>query len=297
VGSVRIGISGWVYPGWRGKFYPPKLPHRQELFYAANIFPTIEVNGTFYSLRRPEDFEKWAAATPKDFIFSLKGSRFITHMQRLKDVKIPLANFMASGLLRLGPKLGPILWQLPPNFKFDARRIRAFFKLLPRDTAEAAALAKRHDKRVRGRAWTKPDEVRPMRHCLEIRHNSFVVPDFIGLLREYRVALVCADTVEWPQLMDVTSDFVYCRLHGSEELYTSGYDDKALDMWAGRVAAWARGKEPKGGQRVLEKRSGDNCPRDVFVYFDNDIKVRAPADALGLCSRVEKLLSRRRVRS
>jgi uncharacterized protein YecE (DUF72 family) len=288
-GKIRIGISGWNYPPWRGKFYPAKLAQRRELSYAAGIFSTIEINGTFYSLKRPADFAKWFAAVPENFVFSVKGSRFITHMLRLKDVKAPLANFLASGILRLGSKLGPILWQFPANFKFDPKRFEAFFKLLPRDTESAAALARRHDKRVSGRSWMKTDAPRPLRHCLEIRSETFAVPEFIAMLRMYDVGLVCADAVEWPLLLDVTSDFVYCRLHGSEELYASGYDGASLDVWADRVAAWASGGQPKDGNYAAS-RTAPNRPRDVFVYFDNDAKVRAPVDALGLIARVGNLL-------
>jgi uncharacterized protein YecE (DUF72 family) len=289
-GQVRIGISGWNYAGWRGKFYPPKLPHRCELAYAASVFPSIEINGTFYSLARPENFAKWALATPEDFIFAVKGSRFITHMLRLKNAKVALANFFASGVLRLGAKLGPILWQFPPNFGFDRTRFEAFFQLLPRDTECAAALARRHDQRVTGRAWMRVRDQQRIRHCVEIRHRSFVSAEFIELLRAHDIGLVCADTVEWPRLMDVTSDFVYCRLHGSEVLYASGYDDRALDTWAIRVAAWARGDEPSDAERVIAKPSVKRGPRDVYVYFDNDAKVRAPFDAQGLIARVQKLL-------
>jgi uncharacterized protein YecE (DUF72 family) len=288
-GIVRIGISGWTYAPWRGTFFPAKLPQHRELGHAANIFSSIEINGTFYSLQRPESYAKWAAETPPDFVFSVKGPRFITHIRRLKDARAPLANFLASGLLRLGPKLGPILWQLPPNFKFDSQRIETFLKLLPRDTESAVALSRRHDKRVSGRAWMKTDAHRPLRHAMEIRHTSFAVPEFIELLRAHNVALVCADTVEWPRLMDVTSDFVYCRLHGSEELYASGYDAASLDAWATRVGAWARGDEPDDAERVIKSRASQKASRDVFVYFDNDAKVRAPVDAQGLIVRVEKL--------
>jgi len=288
-GTIRIGISGWAYPPWRGKFYPERLPHNQELSYAASIFRTIEINATFYSLQRPERFAKWAAATPDGFVFAVKGSRYITHVQRLKEVRVPLANFFASGLLRLAPKLGPFLWQFPPNFKFDAKPLESFFKVLPRHTEAAQALARRHDKRVSGRAWLKSGERRPLRHAVEIRNATFAVPAFIELLREYNVALVCADAVEWPRLMDVTSDFTYCRLHGSEQLYASGYDNRALDAWAARAMAWARGREPKDAQRVLQKPGPKLPARDVFVYFDNDAKVRAPFDAQGLMARVEKL--------
>ncbi|HKV46730.1 MAG TPA: DUF72 domain-containing protein [Candidatus Acidoferrales bacterium] len=285
-GTVRIGISGWNYAGWRGQFYPAKLAHRLELAYAANIFPTIEINGTFYSLQRPESFAKWRDATPEDFVFAVKGSRFITHMLRLTNAKVPLANFFASGVLRLGTKLGPILWQLPPKFKFDPQKLQRFFKMLPRDTGAAAALARKHDKRVSGRCWMRTDSARAIRHCLEIRNKTFLVPEFIELLRANDVGLVCSDAVEWPRLMNATSDFVYCRLHGSEGLYASGYDDTALEKWAERVTAWARGDEPEDATRVIQKAGRKRNARDVFVYFDNDAKVRAPFDAQGLMGRL-----------
>lgn len=289
-GKVRIGISGWTYEPWRGTFYPAKLAHKNELKHAADIFNSIEINGTFYSLQLPESFEKWAAETPDEFVFSVKGPQFITHIKRLVDVRAPLANFFASGLLKLGPKLGPFLWQLPPNFKFDAKRIAAFFKLLPRNAEAAVRLARKHDKRVTGRAWMKTDANRPLRHAMEIRNKTFATPEFIALLREHGVALVCADTVEWPRLMDLTSDFVYCRLHGPEELYASGYDDASLDQWAARVAAWARGGEASDGARASSVLAEKLPARDVFAYFDNDAKVRAPVDAQGLKRRVSALL-------
>ena len=289
-GDVRIGISGWAYAPWRGVFYPKGLPHTKELDYAASRFCTIEINGTFYGLQRPESFADWAAHTPEDFVFAVKGSRYITHMLKLRNPETPLANFLASGLLCLGPKLGPILWQFPPNFAFHRDRLEPFLHLLPHDTETAAALARHHDSRLTGRAHTKTDRHRPLRHAVEIRHNSFRDPAFIDLLRAWNVALVCADAVEWPRLMDVTSDFMYCRLHGSEELYASGYDPPALDAWAARVTAWAGGHEPKDAECVGPPARPR--PRDVFVYFDNDAKVRAPADATGLIERVSALLAK-----
>jgi uncharacterized protein YecE (DUF72 family) len=289
-GEVRIGISGWRYKGWRGVFYPQALPQRRELEYAARIFGSIEINGTFYSLQRPQSFARWADATPEDFVFAVKGSRYITHMLRLTNILKPLANLFGSGVLRLGRKLGPILWQFPPQFRFNAKKIEAFFKLLPRDTSSAVALARRHDKRVSGRSWLRVAQNFKLRHAMEIRHPSFVDPEFIKLLRRYNVALVCADTVSWPRLMDVTSDFVYCRLHGSEQLYASGYDGKSLDQWAARVAAWARGGEPPDAERASNEPPPKRAARDVYVYFDNDAKVRAPVDAQGLIDRVANLL-------
>lgn len=278
-GRIRIGISGWRYAPWRGKFYPKGLRQADELAYAAGKFSTIEINGTFYSLQRPAFFANWRDATPEDFVFAIKGPRFITHIKRLKDVEIPLANFFASGPLALKDKLGPVLWQLPPSFAFDPERLAGFFDLLPRTMREAARLAKRHDARLNDRAFVRAESDRPIRHALEIRHDSFRDPAFIRLLRKHRIGLVVADTVEWPLLMDATADFVYVRLHGSEQLYASGYGPKALARWARRIHSWSSGGEAEGdhiGPPAPKRR------RDVYVYFDNDAKVRAPFDALAL---------------
>jgi uncharacterized protein YecE (DUF72 family) len=207
-------------------------------------------------------------------------------MKRLREPEAGLANFFAQGLLRLGPKLGPILWQFPPNFRFDRARIEPFLALLPRDTEAALAIARHHDRRIAGRTWLKIDKKRRLRHAMEIRHDSFVSPDFVALLRKYGIALVSADTVEWPLLMDVTADFIYCRLHGSEQLYASGYGPKAIDVWAKRVAAWAQGQEAPDGERASDRPARKRTARDVFVYFDNDAKVKAPFDARALAARV-----------
>ncbi|MGO4871713.1 MAG: DUF72 domain-containing protein [Roseiarcus sp.] len=285
-GEIRVGISGWSYDSWRGVFYPEGLPHDQELAYAARRFSSIEINGTFYGLQRPDVFARWRSATPDGFVFAIKGSRYITHRLRLRDAATPLANFFASGVLRLGPKLGPVLWQFPPQMKFDAERLRDFLALLPRDTREALALARRHDARLAGRDWLACEGERPIRHAVEIRNESFRDPAFIDLLRRHRTALVCADTVEWPRLMDVTADFVYCRLHGSQQLYASGYDDAALDRWADRVRAWACGGEPADAERVLGPAKPRANGRNVFVFFDNDAMGRAPVDAAALAERL-----------
>jgi uncharacterized protein YecE (DUF72 family) len=285
-GQVRIGISGWTYKPWRGVFYPQGLPQKRELTYAAERFRSIEINGTFYGLQRPESFIAWRDATPEDFVFAIKGSRYITHMLRLTNIETPLANFFASGILALGPKLGPMLWQFPPQMKFDPERFEAFLELLPRTTEEAARLARRHDARLDRRSYLEVDARRPIRHALEIRHDSFRSEQFITLLRRHEVGLVVADTVEWPLLMDLTADFVYCRLHGSEELYVSGYGEKALDDWAHLVRSWADGQDPGNAPRVMPPSPTDAAGRDVYVYFDNDAKVRAPADAAALAARL-----------
>lgn len=264
--DVRIGTSGWRYSPWRKKFYPPELPQRRELEYLASRLNSVEINGSFYSLQRPSSYQDWAAQTPDSFLFAVKGGRFITHMKKLRDVETPMANFFASGPLALGDKLGPVLWQLPPNLRYDADVVRGFLELLPSSTASAVEFALRHDERLDGRAWTTVDADRPLRHAVEVRHPSFRNRGFVELLREYGVALVVADTAgRWPYLEDVTADFVYVRLHGDVELYTSGYTDEALDRWAEKVRAW---------------------DRDVYVYFDNDAKVHAPFDAIGLAERL-----------
>lgn len=284
---LRVGISGWRYAPWRGKFYPEDLPEKRELEYASRRVNSIEINGSFYSLQRPESYQAWYEATPEDFLFSVKASRFLTHLRRLKDPQLPLANFLASGILRLRNKLGPILWQLPPNFAYDRARLEAFFRILPRTTTAAAALARKHDSRLEGRAWTKSGERRPLRHALEVRHPSFEDEDFVSLLREHDVALVVADTArKWPFLEDTTSDFVYVRLHGDVELYVSGYSASALETWAKKIRAWAAGRTPAGARLIGSRPSPRRQGRDVFVYFDNDAKIHAPFDAISLARRL-----------
>lgn len=286
--SIRIGISGWRYAPWRGRFYPKDLPQRSELAYAASLLDSIEINGSFYSLQTPERYAAWHDDTPARFVFSVKAPRYITHILRLRDTERALANFLASGVLRLRAKLGPLLWQLPPSLRYDPAQLDAFLRLLPRDTGQALALARRREvSRMRGRSALSIDRVRPLRHALEVRHESFRDPDFIALLRRHRVALVVADTAgRWPYLEDVTAGFVYLRLHGDAELYTSGYGDAALDRWAERIRAWAQGREPDDAQRIAEA-APRRARRDVYCYFDNDAKVRAPADAQALIRRLD----------
>jgi uncharacterized protein YecE (DUF72 family) len=267
--EARVGISGWVYPPWRGVFYPKGLRQADELAYAASHVTSIEVNGSFYSLQRPASWQRWRDGTPDDFVFSVKGPRFVTHLKRLRDIEAPLANFFASGVLALGQKLGPILWQLPANLRYDAQLIEAFLARLPRTTGDALALARGRDERMEGREHLEIDTDRPMRHAIEPRAHSFDDPGFAEQLTRHRVAAVLGDNEgRWPKIDWVTADFAYARLHGDEVLYTSGYDDEALDAWA----AWVRRHLAAG--------------RDAFVYFDNDAKVRAPVDAMGLISRL-----------
>lgn len=285
--AIRIGISGWRYKPWRGVFYPPKLPQRMELEFASRMFGGVEINGSFYSLQTPACYARWYADTPSDFVFTVKGSRYISHMRRLIDVRVPLANFFASGLFNLREKLGPILWQFPPSFKFDAARIESFLQLLPRDTEQALKLARSRDDRMKGRARLAIDESRSLRYAMEIRHDSFRDESFIKLLREYNVALVVADTAgRWPYLEEVTADFMYLRLHGEQELYRSGYTDESLDRWTERIKAWSRGSQPKDAACVSSKRPPRAASRDVYCFFDNDAKVHAPFDAQKLMQRL-----------
>jgi uncharacterized protein YecE (DUF72 family) len=285
--ATHVGTSGWVYPPWRGTFYPSGLPQHRELEYLSSRLNSVEINGSFYSLQRPASYQEWAARTPQDFVFAVKGSRFITHMKKLREVRTPLANFLASGVLALGPKLGPILWQLPPNLRFDPDRLAGFLGLLPDSTGQAAALAEQHDERLDGRAWTGTDADRPLRHALEVRHPSFRDPALIELLRAHNVALVVADTANtWPYFDDLTADFVYARLHGDTELYVSGYPDEALDTWAGRIRAWRAGDSPRTEHTIAPPAPAG--PREAFIYFDNtDRKMRAPFDAISLAGRLE----------
>jgi uncharacterized protein YecE (DUF72 family) len=278
-GTIRIGVSGWRYAPWRGYFYPRGLRQDDELPYAAGQLPTIELNGSFYSLQMPSSYADWYAATPPGFVFSVKGGRYITHMRRLKDIVRPLANFFASGLFNLKEKLGPILWQFPPNMRFDAARFEDFMALLPHDTSAALALARRRDARMTGRASLKIDAPRPLRHAIEIRNPSFLDASFIALLKRHRIALVVADTGErWPQPHDVTADFVYLRLHGATELYKSRYSERSLQMWAARIEAWAAGAQPPGANLIVAA-TPPAVPRDVYCYFDNTDKRHAPANA------------------
>jgi len=284
---ISVGISGWTYPGWRGVFYPEDLIQKQELEYASRQLPSIEINGTHYGLQHPKSFEQWHDRTPSHFVFSVKGHRYITHLRRLKEVKEPLANFFAQGVLALREKLGPILWQLPPSLRFDLERLEEFLSLLPRTTTEAIRLAKAHGPKLKGRTWMKKTPHRRLRHCLEVRHESFMVPEFFALLRKYHIAFVFADTAgKWPYREDITGDFIYIRLHGDAELYVSGYTPKAIDHWAKRIKRWHAGGQPRDAKLLTPRHAITRKHRDVFVYFDNDAKVKAPRDAKHLLKKL-----------
>jgi uncharacterized protein YecE (DUF72 family) len=267
--SARVGTSGWRYARWRGDFYPRGLPQRAELSYAASRLSTLEVNASFYSLGRPSTYRRWYDEVPARRLLAVKGGRFITHLKRLRDVRAPLANFFASGVLALDDKLGPVLWQLPADLTFDPALLDRFLGLLPRDTTAAKRLARTSASLPAHRTWVERSPVRPLRHALEVRHESYRTPDLYALLREHDVALVVADSAgTWPQLDEVTTNFVYVRLHGHERLYGGGYPPAVLRGWAARVRAWNHGGE------------------DVYVYFDNDSDGRAPFDAMALAELV-----------
>ncbi len=278
--ELRIGVSGWSYDGWRGRFYPPGLPRRRELEFASRQFDSVEINGSFYSLQRPTSYARWYDETPAGFRFAVKGSRFITHMKKLHESERPLANFFASGVLRLAEKLGPILWQLPPNLGYHEERVSRFLELLPKDTRAAARLARRHDARLEGRSWTRAVVQQPIRHAFEIRHQSFLAPGFVRLLRQHHAALVFADTAgHFPYTEEITADFIYIRLHGAEQLYASAYTDRQLDWWADRIRLWHAGGEPEAPRRITKLKPPGARGRDTFVYFDNDVAAHAPQDA------------------
>jgi len=286
--DLRIGISGWSYKEWRGGgFYPKGLPQRRELEYASERMNSIEINGTFYSLQSSASFEKWAAATPKDFLFAIKGSKYITHQKKFKDIRIPLANFFAQGLLKLGKKLGPILWQLPPWYRFSQERLSEFLDLLPRSSGEAAELASENTIKKENGAFVDLVEDMPLRYAFEPRHPSFFSEEFVTLLREHNAALAFADSAKkFPYLEDITADFVYIRLHGSQYLYASGYTDPELDWWAKRIKSWSKGREPRDAVKSVAGKFGSGTKRNVYVYFDNDVHSHAPHDAMNLASKL-----------
>src|SRR5688572_3440713 len=276
-GRAFIGISGYDYKGWRNVFYPSELPKRRWLEFASRQFNSIELNGTFYSLKAPSVFERWLAEVPPaGFVFAIKGGRFITHNLKLRNAEASLGNFFASGVLALGGATGPFLWQLPASYGFDAERMDTFMKLLPRNSIEGEAVARQHDSRLKRGALVEAAGPVQYRHAFEVRHPSYFHPEFYDLLRSHRCALVVSDSAgRFPYAEEVTADFVYVRLHGSTELYASEYSAAELDIWASRVAAWLTGPPH----------------RDVYVYFDNDIRGHAPFDARNLAARVADLLA------
>jgi uncharacterized protein YecE (DUF72 family) len=289
MGEIRIGISGWRYKGWRNSFYPRGLKQASELPFAAALFPSIEINGTHYSLQSLESWQHWYAQTPPDFVFSVKGARYLTHLLRFRgdSARVACANFFAQGLLSLNEKLGPILWQFPPSYRFDGNAMERFLRLLPHDTEAALSLAQQHDARVKT-PYLPITRKRKVRHAVEVRHASFLDAAFVALLRQHDVALVVSDSTEaWPQVEDLTSNFVYIRLHGTESKYAGGYSDADIDRWAARIDSWRHGSEPADARLIApESPMKRSAGRDVFCYFDNDAKTHAPFDAQRLMARL-----------
>jgi uncharacterized protein YecE (DUF72 family) len=260
---IRVGIGGWIFEPWRGVFYPKGLPQTRELSYASRQLTTIEINGTFYSTQKPESFRRWADETPDDFVFSLKGPRYATHRRVLAEAAPSVDRFFASGVSELNAKLGPILWQFHLGKRFDIEDFSAFLALLPRELA--------------GRA---------IRHAVEVRHESFLVPAFVELARKFSVAIVLADSDKHPLIADLTSDFVYLRLQRTSEKAKTGYPPRALAVWADRARAWADGEAPPE-LKTISDRSPAKARRDVFIYMISGAKVRAPAAAMALIERVK----------
>jgi uncharacterized protein YecE (DUF72 family) len=263
-GKIYLGVGGWVFEPWRGVFYPKGLPQAKELAYAAEHLTAIEINATYYGSQKPESFRKWAAAVPDGFKFSVKGSRFSTNRRVLAEGADSVKRFLNSGVTELGDRLGPLLWQFAPTKKFEEADFRSFLELLP-ETQDGLKL----------------------RHVVEVRHDSFRVPEFIALLRRFNVAVVCAEHETYPGIPDVTSDFVYLRLQKGKDTIETGYPPKELDAWAKRLSTFAQGGVPKDLPLVDAKRPAKAAPRDVFAYVIHEGKVRAPAAAMALIERLK----------
>jgi uncharacterized protein YecE (DUF72 family) len=262
-GNIRVGIGGWTFEPWRGTFYPKGLPQKRELEYAGQHLTSIEINGTYYGSQKPESFVRWREETPPGFVFSVKGTRFSTNRRILAEAGQSVERFLTSGILELKEKLGPLNWQFLPTKQFDAKDFEAFLKLLP------ASL-----------------EGHPLRHVVEVRHPSFRSPEFIALLREYKIACVLTDKETFPEIPDVTAPFVYARLQRASEKIETGYSPKALDEWVKRARLWAEGDAPDDLNRIAPPEAKPSKSRDVFIYMINGFKPKAPAAAMAL---IEKL--------
>jgi uncharacterized protein YecE (DUF72 family) len=264
-GRIYVGIGGWNYEPWRGVFYPKGLAQAKELAYAASHLTSIEINATFYGSQKPESFRKWATTVPNGFVFSVKGPRFATNRRVLAEAGDSIKRFFDSGVLELGDRLGPLLWQFAPTKKFDGGDFGKFLELLPMQAGG-----------------------RRMRHVVEVRHASFRVPEFVALVRGFNIAVVFTDHVTHPSLADVTADFIYARLQRGEDTITTAYPAKALDAWAGRLKVWAQGKSPDDLPRLDPAGAPkQNAPRDVFAYIIHEGKIRAPAAAMALIERLK----------
>jgi uncharacterized protein YecE (DUF72 family) len=264
-GKIFVGIGGWTFAPWRGVFYPKGLAQAKELAYAASKLTSIEINSTFYGSQKPETLRKWANEVPDGFIFSVKGPRFATNRRVLAEAGDSIQRFFDSGVLELGDRLGPLLWQFAPTKKFDEVDFGRFLQLLPTSL-----------------------EGRRLRHVVEVRHDSFRDPAFIALLRKFGVAVVFAEHHQYPAITDVTADFVYARLQKGDDAIKTAYPPKALDAWGRRAQQWAEGKEPDDLPRLDPAHKPKAAPRDVFVYFIHDGKLRAPAGAMALIERLKK---------
>jgi uncharacterized protein YecE (DUF72 family) len=260
---IRVGIGGWVFEPWRGEFYPKGLPQARELDYASRNLTSIEINSTFYRTQKPDSFRKWAAETPDDFVFSVKGPQFATNRRVLAEAGPSIERFFASGVLELRSKLGPVLWQMAPTKKFDPADFAAFLALLP------ASL-----------------DGQRLRHAVEVRHDSFLVPAFIELLRRFSVAVVVVESDKHPLIADVAADFVYARLQRTAAKEKTGYPRRALDLWAERARNWATGSAPDDLATIVAPAPAQG-KRDVFIYMISGAKVRAPAAAMALIERLK----------
>jgi len=265
-GRVRIGIGGWTFEPWRGVFYPPGLPHAKELSYAAERLTSIEVNGTFYRTQTPATFAKWASEVPSGFVFALKGPRYAVNRSVLKDAGDSIKRFLNSGIAELGGHLGPLLWQFAPTKKFDAADFGGFLELLP-----------------------KTFDGRALRHVIEVRHPSFCTGDFVALLRQFAFPVVYTDHAKYPNIADLTGDFVYARLQRGKDDIATAYPEKEIAAWAGRLRLWADGKAPDD-LPCIEPNSAvkKSAPQDVFAYVIHEGKVRAPAGAMALIEELKR---------
>ncbi len=259
---IKVGIGGWVFEPWRGVFYPDGLPQKRELEHASRAVTSIEINGTYYGTQKPESFRKWAAETPDDFVFALKGSRYTTNRRVLAEAGESIRRLIDSGITELGDKLGPINWQFMETKAFAPEDFEAFLALLP-----------------------KTEGSRRLRHAVEVRHDSFKTAEFVALARRYGVAIVLADSGSFPLIADPTADFVYARLQSASEAETLGYSDAALDLWQARAERFAAGRVPDD-LPLLAEPSATAESRDVFLYMINGFKPKAPAAAMALIERL-----------
>lgn len=262
-GTIRAGMGGWTFEPWEGTFYPDKLPKKQQLHFASRQVPTIEVNGTYYSGFTPATYAKWFAETPDDFVFSIKGNRFVTNRKVLGDASESMAKFFAQGLEELGPKLGPIVWQFAPTKKFEPADFEEFLKLLP---SKVGGL--------------------PLRHALEVRNGSFVVPEFVALARKYNAAICYAHHFDYPEFADISGDFIYARLQRGSDDVPTAYKPAEIDKWVERARIWAAGGQPEDLPYADPSMKADRKPRDVFLYIIHEGKIRAPQGAMALMERV-----------